>query len=58
MAVIYQRLHKRGRDLSPPAKLSLGTFLAGSLPFGALFNHYGVISEIWLVLSYWLQSTG
>ncbi|AAO90085.2 oligopeptide:H+ symporter [Coxiella burnetii] len=62
MAVIYQRLHKRGRDLSMPAKFSLGTFLAGlaflSLPFGALFNHHGVISGMWLVLSYWLQSTG
>lgn len=62
MAMIYQRLHKYNRDFSMPAKFSLGTFLAGlsfvSLPFGALFNHYGVISGMWLVLSYWLQSTG
>ena len=62
MAWFYQRWHKYNRDLSLPTKFSLGTLLAGlaflSLPLGSLFNNCGVISGIWLVLSYWLQSTG
>lgn len=62
MAWFYQRWHKHNRDLSLPTKFSLGTLLAGlaflSLPLASLFNHHGVISGTWLVLSYWLQSTG
>ncbi len=62
LAMLYQVMHKHKCDLSIPAKFSLGTMLAGlaflSLPFGSLFNHHGVLSGLWLVLSYWLQSTG
>jgi POT family proton-dependent oligopeptide transporter len=45
-----------------PSKFSLGTLLAGLaflvLPFGSLFAHNGEINGLWLVVSYWLQSTG
>ncbi|QTS83877.1 oligopeptide:H+ symporter [Coxiella endosymbiont of Amblyomma nuttalli] len=62
MALIYQRMYSRNCDLSLPAKFSLGTFLSGLaflvLPIGILFNHHGIISGIWLVLFYWLQSMG
>ncbi|AJC50646.1 oligopeptide:H+ symporter [Coxiella endosymbiont of Amblyomma americanum] len=62
MAWFYRRWHKNNRDLSLPAKFSLGTLLAGLsflfLPLGAFYNHHGVISGVWLVFSYWLQSTG
>ncbi|WP_246168952.1 oligopeptide:H+ symporter [Coxiella endosymbiont of Amblyomma sculptum] len=62
MAWFYQKWHKCGRDLSLPTKFSLGTLMAGLaflfLPLGSLYNHHGVISGMWLVLSYWLQSTG
>lgn len=62
MAWFYQGWHKHNRDLSLPAKFSLGTLLAGlaflCLSLGSLFNHHGVISGMWLVFSYWLQSTG
>lgn len=62
MAWFYQCLDKHNRDLSLPAKFSLGTLLSGlaflCLPLGSFFNHQGVISGMWLVFSYWLQSTG
>jgi len=62
LAFVYHRLSRNKKDLSMPAKFSLGTLLAGlaflSLPFGSLFNDGGVISGLWLVFSYWLQSTG
>ena len=62
MALVYQRMHSHNCDLSLPTKFSFGTFLAGLaflvLPIGILFNHHGVISGMWLVLFYWLQSTG
>lgn len=62
LAAIYQAMLNRKRDLSMPTKFSIGTLLAGLaflvLPIGGLFNHAGQISGMWLVLSYWFQSTG
>jgi POT family proton-dependent oligopeptide transporter len=62
LAGIYQRLSNHRRDISMPSKFSLGTLLAGLaflvLPFGSLFAHNGEINGLWLVVSYWLQSTG
>lgn len=62
LAVIYQKLSKSGRDLSMPTKFSLGVMLAGvsfmCLPISSLFAHNGVISGMWLVLVYWVQSVG
>lgn len=62
LAAIYQALSNRKNDLSMPSKFSLGTLLAGLgflvLPLGGLFAHAGEVSGMWLVLSYWLQSTG
>jgi POT family proton-dependent oligopeptide transporter len=62
LAIIYQALHNRARDISMPSKFSLGTLLAGLaflvLPLGGLFADHGIISGMWLVLSYFLQSTG
>ncbi len=62
LALIYQSLSRNKKDLSLPSKFSLGTLLAGlaflSLPFGSLFSHAGVLSGMWMVLSYGLQSTG
>ena len=62
LAMIYHRLADKNKDFSLPTKFSLGTLLAGlaflSLPLGALFNDHGVISGMWMLLSYGLQSTG
>lgn len=63
LAVLYQYLESKNKDLSMPAKFALGTFLAGCgflvLPLGALFaNQHGIVSSNWLVLSYFLQSVG
>lgn len=62
LAVIYHALASRKKDLSIPSKFSLGTLLAGLaflvIPLGGLFNHGGIISGIWLVISYWFQGTG
>lgn len=62
LALVYHALSRNKKDFSLPAKFSFGIFLAGlaflSLPLGMLFNHAGVISGMWLVLSYGLQSTG
>lgn len=62
LAIIYQALSKRGRDISMPSKFSLGMLLAGlaflAIPVGSLFAHEGVVSGMWLVVAYWLQSTG
>lgn len=63
LAAIYNKLSKRGGDLSLPAKFSLGTLLAGSaflvLPLAAYFSRdTGMVSPWWVVTSYWFQSTG
>ncbi len=63
MAILYQHLASKNKDLSMPAKFALGTFLAGCgflvLPLGGQFaNQYGMVSSNWLVLSYFLQSVG
>ncbi len=60
LAAIYQALSNHQRDVSVPAKFSLGILVAGSafllLPFAGLFAHQGVISGMWLVLFYCLIS--
>lgn len=58
----YQRMQRQGSDLSLPAKFALGLLLCGlaflSLSLGSLFDHEGIISGLWLVLFYGLQSAG
>lgn len=63
LAILYQYLAAKNKDLSMPTKFALGTFLAGCgflvLPLAGQFaNQYGLISSNWLVLSYFLQSLG
>lgn len=62
LAIIYQKLSQKNKDLSIAAKFALGTFLAGSaflvLPLGGMFAEQGIVSSSWIVLSYFLQSTG
>lgn len=63
LAVVYNKLQKRGSDLSLPTKFSLGTLLAGTafliLPLAAYFSRdTGIVSPWWVVTSYWFQSTG
>lgn len=62
LAIFYQLLHKHGRDLSLPSKFALGTFLTALafliLPLGSLFHHNGVVSGMWMVACYFLQSVG
>lgn len=63
LAVLYQYLSAKNKDISMPSKFALGTFLAGCgflvLPLGGIFaSAKGIISSNWLVLSYFLQSVG
>lgn len=63
LAVLYQYLASKNKDISMPAKFALGTILAGSgfliLPLGGMFaNVQGIVSSNWLVLSYLLQGIG
>lgn len=63
LAIIYNHLAMKKKDLSIPMKFAVGTFVTGlgfiSLMWGC--NHFatnGVLSGWWLVLFYMLESTG
>ncbi len=63
LAIVYNRMSNKGTDFSLPGKFALGTFLAGLgylvLPLGTVFSDgSGIISSIWVVLSYFFQSVG
>ena len=63
LAVFYTSLSKRKKDISLPTKFAMGTLLAGLaflvLPIAGYFaRQTGVVNSMWVVLSYFLQSTG
>lgn len=63
LAIIYNQLAFRNRDLSIPMKFALGTFFAGLgfmiLALGISTSaHNGMISGWWLVLFYFFEGTG
>ncbi|WP_108652103.1 oligopeptide:H+ symporter [Dongshaea marina] len=64
LAWLYNHFGHKGRDLSMPAKFTLGMFLC-SLGFlclalaGRFFaNEMGIVSAWWIVLTYFFQSIG
>ena len=62
LAMIYNKMAKKNRDFSMPAKFALGTLCAGIaflvLPLGTLFAKAGIVNSLWVVLSYLFQSAG
>lgn len=63
LAYIYGHYGNKGRDLTMPAKFTLGMFLCAigfiSLYVATFFaNAQGIVSSWWLVLSYGFQSVG
>lgn len=63
LAIVYNQLAYRGKDLSIPGKFATGTFITGIgfmiLPFAATFaSHNGIISGGWLVAFYLFESVG
>ncbi|MGQ3891493.1 oligopeptide:H+ symporter [Legionella sp. CNM-4043-24] len=63
LAWCYSRLHQRGIAFTTPYKFALGMLCCGvsfSLLFFARFLHdeQGMVSSLWLVASYFFQSTG
>ena len=65
-AALWVSMGRRGKDLSSPAKFSLGLFLAGLgflimvFPARAELAHNGLlkVSAMWLVASYFFQTIG
>lgn len=62
LAIIYQHLSFKNRDLTLPTKFAVGILLTSGaflvLPLGIQFAHNGIISSIWIVIAYFLLSTG
>lgn len=63
LAILYNRLNKRGIDFAIPYKFASGMLCCG-LSFALLYfcrfmhDDQGMVSSLWLIVSYFFQSTG